>query len=129
MQGVVFTWTLALAKRGAGHRVAFRQKIEVDRAAVEKLCAAGDYTFDQIADIFGIAHHGNLQASVRQMTGNGCATETHKRGRNAQSERRSILLGQIRGIPEICEPTFLWRGNGYLALKNVTNMDSPRLAA
>src|SRR5258708_7337356 len=51
-------------------------------------------------------------ASERQtMTGNGCATETHKRRRNAQSERRSILLGQIRGIPEICEPTFLWRGN------------------
>jgi hypothetical protein len=63
---VVFTWTLALVKRGAGHRVAFRQKIKVDWAVVEKLYAAGDNTFDQIAEIFAIAHHGNSQASVRQ---------------------------------------------------------------
>jgi len=46
--------------------VAFRQKIKVDWAVVEKLYAAGDYTFAQIAEIFAIAHHGNSQASVRQ---------------------------------------------------------------
>ena len=45
---------------------AFRQKIKVDWAVVEKLYAAGDYTFDQIAEIFAIAHHGDSQASFRQ---------------------------------------------------------------